>query len=346
MRLAIAPAIIMAVSLMMFGCAGDYREPYYTNDKEPIGTGDFANGIRNGVWTQQAGNGQVVWRGTYVNGLRQGSWKEWNANGAAMVEANYDQNRLHGQARIFGWGTMAGKLERVESYDHGHRDGEWRYFDTRKSTIIKIEHYAQDMKQGSELTISSSGYLHEVVFDKNVPVMDRIQQGNELNIYQLGVQRSKHGIWVTVVGDVITRVVHMEHGQVTDNLFTYTPPGTPPEKHAPQTEGGWRWTTYVSQNIKYSAGFKPAKNEIQISQYESRPNDIWAETQRWVIKEGKALQHERKDLGPNREKLVWLPADLTVVPPDAAYETIVVNPPSKVLRGISLPLDLIQVPQP
>lgn len=60
MRLPYALTIIMATCLAQPGCTGDYRQPLYSQDKEPPGTGESVNGSREGVWTQQASNGEVV----------------------------------------------------------------------------------------------------------------------------------------------------------------------------------------------------------------------------------------------------------------------------------------------
>jgi hypothetical protein len=66
---------------------------------------------------------------------------------------------------------------------------------------------------------------------------------------------------------------------------------------------------------------------------------------RWELHDGKVVRHERKELGPNLHELVWLPADPSVAPPAAAFETIVMDPPSMVLKGVSLPLDPIVAPE-
>ena len=348
MRLALAPAIIMAVSLIFSGCSGDYREPYYTSDKEPVGTGEITNTFRNGVWTQQADNGQVVWRGSYANGMRQGSWNEWNADGTALVEANYDQNRLHGQIKIFGRGTMAGKLKYIESYDHGVKDGEWRHFDLRTGRISKIENFSKGKKHGRQLDVWESGGLSEVVYENGVSVLERVQNNGELNVQQLDAEGRHHGLWVTVVGDAIVGVSRSEHGAIRDSkvLFFYTPPGTPPEKQMNEHVGGWSWTKYVSLKCRYNGGFDPITKNIGIYRYDYMGGGVWNDVQRWTIQDGKAVRHEKKELGPNLKEFVWVPADLADVPPAAAFETIVVNPPSKILNGMSLPLEPIQVPSP
>lgn len=344
MRLPFAPTIIMAATIMASACSGGYREPYYTNDKEPAGTGETVNGGREGIWTQQASNGQIVWRGTYANGRRQGSWKEWNEEGKTLVECSYDQNRLHGEARIYGWGTKAGTLERIESYDHGLKDGEWRHLDLKSGKITKIDRYAKGHLHGAQLTIYRNASLKEVIFDKDVPVLERFQEGRELNVYQLDAQERQHGLWITVRSDVITSVVQMERGKVLNCLYAYTLPGTPVDKRMTQAEGAWSWTVIISPRCKYAGGFNPATKEASVSRYDLL--QVWSEHERWTMQDGKIVRHEKKELGPNRQEFVWLPADLTIAPPAAALETIVVNPPSKVLKGLSLPLDPIQVPTP
>jgi antitoxin component YwqK of YwqJK toxin-antitoxin module len=334
----------MAATIMASACSGGYREPYYTSDKEPAGTGEMVNGGREGIWTQQASNGQVVWRGTYANGRRQGSWKEWNEEGKALVECSYDQNRLHGEAKIYHWGINAGKLERIESYNHGLKDGEWRHFELNTGKILKIDRYAKGQLHGAQLTTYRDGSLAEVLFDKDVPVLERRQKGGELTVYQLDAQKRHHGLWITVCSDVITDVVQMENGEVRTSLYSYTLPGTQAGKRKAQPEGAWSWTAIISPRCKYAGGFNPATKEASVYRHDLL--QVWNSGERWTMQDGKVMRHEKKELGPNGQEFVWVPADQTAAPPAAALETIVVNPPSKVLKGFSLPLDPIQVPTP
>jgi antitoxin component YwqK of YwqJK toxin-antitoxin module len=270
---------VLAACLLNAGCGSAYREPLYSQDKDPVGTGETVNGGRNGTWTQRMSGGQVTWSGTYANGRRQGPWKEWNDEGKLLIECSYDQNRMHGEAKIYNWGVYAGTLDRIEFYDHGVKDGEWRYFDMKTGKITQIERYAKGRLQGGQLKVYRDGSLSETVFEKDVPILERSQRGGQLSVYQVDPQKRHQGLWVTVRDGLITSVVGMDRNVVREVLYTFTPIGTPPNQWQTKNEGSWSWTSIVSPRTKYSGGYDPATKEASLTEYDL--HQVWTDVDRW-----------------------------------------------------------------
>ncbi|MCG8331621.1 MAG: energy transducer TonB [Chitinophagales bacterium] len=104
---------------------GIYKEWY--DDGRPWKEGLYKNGKKAGTWTYYPFDdlGQKR-RGTYANGQKDGQWVWLDTLGQVVEERNYQNNELHGIAKIF---DSEGRLVIMRTYEKGELISE-KYFET------------------------------------------------------------------------------------------------------------------------------------------------------------------------------------------------------------------------
>ena len=56
-------------------------------------TGNFTNGVMDGLWESFYENGNVFERGTLSNGIKEGLFEEFNENGAIKVNECFENGQ-------------------------------------------------------------------------------------------------------------------------------------------------------------------------------------------------------------------------------------------------------------
>lgn len=105
---------------------------YFSADKLVIGKETYKNGKLDGVsykfFPTEIGQQPIILEEiTYVNGLAQGTWTRYYKDGKTQVRGKYKDGQEVGECI---WYTVYGKPEIIGYYQHGVKNGWWRYFDT------------------------------------------------------------------------------------------------------------------------------------------------------------------------------------------------------------------------
>lgn len=99
--------------------------------EHPFESGDFSQGVREGLWEGQYSDGKLRYRGQYIGGLKVGPWTEWHEDGAKKSEGQYVSDR-----KVGPWKEWYGTSERYGishlsscgEYVDGTREGYWEFW--------------------------------------------------------------------------------------------------------------------------------------------------------------------------------------------------------------------------
>ena len=84
-------------------------------DGQVMERGDYAKGLKTGVWTRFSDVGAKERIATYAEGMLQGTWTEFDSNGRTSVVGSYQKDLREGK-----WNYLErGVLLRSEVYRRG-----------------------------------------------------------------------------------------------------------------------------------------------------------------------------------------------------------------------------------
>jgi len=115
------------------------------------------------VETKDEFGNQIRFTRSKTDSLKQGAYLVLDATGQKMEEANYVDDQLHGERRLYGEG---GVLDIVERYVDGAFDGLYQKF--HPNGQVKFEaSYITGILSGETKSYYESGQLKEIVAFKN-----------------------------------------------------------------------------------------------------------------------------------------------------------------------------------
>lgn len=85
-------------------------------DGSKASSGDYRNGVKEGLWCFWHENGRISGRGVFRDGKPDGVWVSWYDNQQKESEGSYFEGKHHGQ---FTYWDRSGHIVKVLKYDHG-----------------------------------------------------------------------------------------------------------------------------------------------------------------------------------------------------------------------------------
>ncbi|SDD36684.1 toxin-antitoxin system YwqK family antitoxin [Glycomyces harbinensis] len=100
-------------------------------------TGEYVEGVREGVWRHFADDGRLRSVGPFEAGAVHGHWNWWRANGERLQSGGFDREEKHG---LWERWTAEGVLIDRGEYDHGKKVGEWTVYNPDGSVEKTTKH--------------------------------------------------------------------------------------------------------------------------------------------------------------------------------------------------------------
>ncbi|RLD71525.1 MAG: hypothetical protein DRI87_06785, partial [Bacteroidetes bacterium] len=88
-----------------------------------------------GKWIYQIGDARE--EGNYAEGMRNGLWKTYHTDGTVIFEGKFIDDLPNGE---HSWYWPNGKLKKQGKYVMGRKNGDWKKFDENGMLIITINY--------------------------------------------------------------------------------------------------------------------------------------------------------------------------------------------------------------
>jgi TonB family protein len=173
MRKLVNYIIILALSIIIFGCSGltiivvsdqyeiieetpegeiNYKEKpfsgeilkYYDNGQLCYEV-NYKKGKLDGVWKKYYKDGGLECKGIYKDNELDGYWESYYSNDQLSVQKNYKNGKLDGPYKSY---FDYGFLKVVGNYTKGIKDGVWEYYngdalneDSNKNSFLTVDYY-------------------------------------------------------------------------------------------------------------------------------------------------------------------------------------------------------------
>jgi uncharacterized protein len=113
---------------------GEARE-FLDSTAKVITQGTYVDGKKEGFWVYEIGDMKVS--GNYREGLEEGVWKEHYRNGRLSFEGAYVKGEPNGTHKFY---YDNGVIQEERNYRLGLRDGDWKYFDRDGIKVVTINY--------------------------------------------------------------------------------------------------------------------------------------------------------------------------------------------------------------
>ena len=111
---------------------------YYWFDGQKLhqNQGGFSGSLLHGTFEKKAAGGQMVEKGEFANGLKEGVWNTWDETGRLTGETKWQKGERAGKSCFFNLDTGE---KTISNYRHNVQDG--RYYVYRNDSLVEKGKY-------------------------------------------------------------------------------------------------------------------------------------------------------------------------------------------------------------